>query len=111
MGYKMPYKFENKQRFTLLESNDARCKWTAEDKERVKHLWAEGQSQRAIARVTGMSRRMVSFVLFPEKEKICREQFKERRKDGRYYDKEAHKKAMQTTRKKKHAIMKGHNDN
>ncbi|NOX14941.1 MAG: hypothetical protein GXP61_02755 [Epsilonproteobacteria bacterium] len=48
-------------------------------------MYKNGTAQRAIARKTGISRRYVSFILFPEKEKLCKEQFKQRRKDGRYY--------------------------
>ena len=102
----MPYKHEKKQPFNLTESEDARCKYSKEDKDDAKFLSELGLSQRAISRITGMSRRLISFILDPQKEVISKAQFKERRKDNRYYDKEKHRVAIKATRLKKHKILK-----
>jgi len=84
---------------------DRRVKYTEEDKEDVKILFKGGMSQRAIARETGMSRKMVSFVLFPEKLLKANEEFKQRRKDGRYKPKkEEWRKAMKEHRHYKQSI-------
>lgn len=101
----MPYSFEQSRKFNLTMPSDARCKWSDEDKEAVKALAVDGLSQRAIARKTGISRRLISFILDPQKEAICKAQFKERRKDKRYYKKEKHREAMKATRHKKHKIQ------
>lgn len=103
----MPHKFEKSQHFSLTKQFDARCKYSQEQKEHVKHLINQGISQRSIARMTGISRRLIAFILDPQKEVVCKSQFKERRKDGRYYDKEKHKEAIKSTRRKKLKILRG----
>src|SRR4051812_36207748 len=99
----MPHLHE-KEQFNLLPAYDARCKWSQDDKDRVKYLFETGMSQRAIARETGISRRYISFILFPERLEHAKALFKERRKDGRYYKKETHRKAINATRLKKKLI-------
>ena len=64
-----------------------------------------GLSQRKLAQMFNVSKRTIQFILDPEKKKRCHEQYKERRKDGRYYDKEAHKTAMNKHRRKKHNTL------
>lgn len=63
-------------------------------------------SQRALARKYNISRRMISFILFPEKEQKAKEQFKQRQKDGRYYDKEKHRDYMKKHRNHKKELYK-----
>ena len=58
----------DKTKCSLLPGYDRRCKWTQEDKEDVKYLFSLGLSQREISRRTGISRRLISFILFPERE-------------------------------------------
>lgn len=59
-------------------------KYTEEDRERVRTMYHNGHTQRAIARDIPMSRRMVSFILFPERMQRCKEQFATRQKTGIY---------------------------
>lgn len=61
-------------------------------------------SQRVTARKYGVSRRMVTFIWYPERLERHKELAKERRMDGRYYDKEAHTKAMRDHRKWKQVL-------
>jgi len=96
----MPYKFEYTH-LKLPKNLDRRVKYTEKDKQEVKDLFKGGMSQRGIARTTGMSRRYVSFILFPDRLKKAKEQFKERRKDGRYYDKDKQTKAIKSNRQHK----------
>jgi transposase len=77
----MPYKHEKKK---IPKPLDRRVKYSEADFTKVRDMYEAGQSQRAIARATGMSRRMISFVLFPEKYKHAKDLYQERRKDGRY---------------------------
>ena len=78
----MPYKSE---KIKLLKSQDRRIKLTDEQREEIRMKYSTGlYSQRALAREYGVSRRLISFVLDDEKYQKCREQFKERRADGRY---------------------------
>ncbi len=84
----------------LGRTYDRRVKLTEADKERMKSLYAGGMGVRAIAREYEhkCSRRMVQFVIFPERLKQVQAQYKERRKDGRYYNKENHTKAIRKVR-------------
>ena len=99
----MPKNHE-KYPFSLLPEADKRVKYTQDDFDKVKKLYAEGMSIHGIARVTGMSRRYVQFTLFPERAKHAKDLYRERRKDGRYYDREEHNKAVADLRKRKREI-------
>ena len=78
----MPYKSE---KIKLPKEHDRRIKLTDEQREEIREKYATGlYSQRALAREYGVSRRLISFVLDDEKYQKCREQFKERKADGRY---------------------------
>lgn len=87
---------------------DRRVKLTEVDKEKIKSLHSAGFPIRFIAREfeDKCSRRMIQFVLFPERGKLVAEQFKERRKDGRYYSKENHREAIKGTRRYKKELLK-----
>ena len=61
-------------------------------------------SQQAIARQTHISRRMISFILSPEKLAHANALYKQRRKDGRYYDKNKWRKTMKEHRHYKESI-------
>jgi orotate phosphoribosyltransferase-like protein len=77
---------------------DKRIKITPEKKEMVFSLREKGISQRAIAEEVGISRRSVIYILYPEKLEHSRKLYKERRKDGRYYNKEKHRIFMKSHR-------------
>lgn len=71
---------------------DRRVKLTDEDKKNIIAEYATGLiSQRGLAEKYGVSRRLIQFTLSPEKKERAKEQFAERQKDGRYYDKEKHR--------------------
>lgn len=78
----MPYKSE---KIKLSRSQDRRIKLTDKQRKEIKEKYATGlYSQRALAREYGVSRRLIAFVLDDAKYQKCKEQFKERRADGRY---------------------------
>lgn len=78
----MPYKSE---KIKLSREQDRRVKLSEEQKEEIKRKFASGiYSQRALSREYNVSRRLISFILFPEKAELAKEQFKKRQKDGRY---------------------------
>ena len=93
----MPYKSE---KIKLPKEQDRRIKLTDEQREEIKEKYSTGlYSQRALAREYGVSRRLISFVLDDTKYQKCKEQFKERKADGRYKpDKEAWAKTMREYR-------------
>jgi predicted DNA-binding protein (UPF0251 family) len=96
---------------------DKRVKLTDEDKESIRIEYETGLiSQRDLAKKYSVSRRLIQFVLSPEKQAVAREQFLERQKDGRYYDRERHNEQMKRHRNhkkelyKKRIIRRGIND-
>lgn len=65
---------------------DGRRKLTEQDEENIRKLHKEGVAIREIAREYEgkCSRRLVQFVIFPERKDHAQRLFIERRKDGRY---------------------------
>jgi hypothetical protein len=72
----------------------------------MKTLRDQGLSYAKIAKAIGCSKRAVMFVINPEMQDRCKEQHKERRKDGRYYIKEKHTEQMREHRQYKHEVLK-----
>lgn len=93
----MPSKFEkipinNKE-------HDKRVKLTDEDRKNIREEYAGGGiSQNGLAKKYGVSKRLIQFIINPEKAAIAKQQYAERRKDGRYYDKDKHKEHMKKHR-------------
>lgn len=86
---------------------DRRVKLTNEQKEIIRHRYqTEDTSYNKLAVEYGVSKRLISFIIHPEKEKISREQMKLRQKDGRYYDKDKHAKYVREYRKYKDMLYK-----
>lgn len=100
----MPYAFQYNKKKVPREL-DRRVKITEDQKEAIRTAYHfEHKAQRQIARETGISRRMISFILFPERLEHNAKLYKERRKDGRYYDSQKHRLAMKTHRHYKQTI-------
>ena len=98
----MPYISE---KIPLPPQYDRRRKLTEDDKFEIVRLRKEHNlSQRTLARMFGVSRRLIIFIIDPEKYKRAKAQFKERRKDGRYYDRETNTIAVRNTRQYKHKL-------
>lgn len=83
----MPYKSE---KLKLSPEQDRRRRLTDDQKSEIRKKYESGlYSQRALAREYNVSRRTIQFTVDAEKKERARQQFKERRKDGRYkYSKE-----------------------
>jgi len=64
---------------------DRRCKLLPCQKERMKALWEQGESQRALARLFNVSRRLVQFTCMPEKLEECKQRRAERGGWKQYY--------------------------
>lgn len=71
-------------RYLIPKQLKLNTKYTDNNRFQVLALHEAGYAQRAIARMIPMSRRMVSFILFPERMAKCKEQYAQRQKDGRY---------------------------
>ena len=93
----MPYKSE---KIKLPKEYDRRIKLTDEQREEIRQKYATGlYFQCALAREYGVSRRLIAFVLDDTKYQKCKEQFKERKADGRYKpDRETWAKTMREYR-------------
>ena len=103
----MPYVSEN---IPLTREQDRRVKLSDEQRKEIREKYAEGlYSQRKLAAEYGISRRLVCFIVHPEKEIKCREQYKERRKDGRYKETKEKRAALQRNlrRYKQELYLKG----
>lgn len=78
----MPFTAET---IKLPKQYDRRIKLTDQQREEIKAKYATGlYSQYNLADEYYVSRRTISFILNPDKYEISKEQFRERRKDGRY---------------------------
>lgn len=91
----MPYKHIEKK---IPRELDRRVKYDTMDREKIKLLHKQGYSQRAIAREIPCSRRYVVFTIYPERLKHAAMLYKERRKDGRYYNKDKWREEMKDHR-------------
>lgn len=81
-------------------------KFTDEDRERVKSLYDQGWAKRKIAREMHMDKRMVDFILDPEKMKENAKKFAIRQKEGRYrYPTKEQSAMVAKVRKRKKAIL------
>jgi hypothetical protein len=90
---------------------DRRVKLTAEDKDAIRTQYFNAHpSQRptitSIAAKYNVNRRLIQFILFPEREVRNKELARARRKDGRYYNREKSRKNMQEYRDYKRALSK-----
>lgn len=81
-------------------------KYTDEQKNKVRILYDKGIGIREISREIPMSRRMVQFVLFPERAELAKKNFAKRQKDGRYkYPTEVQTRMVRECRERKKGII------
>ena len=100
----MPFKSD---KIKLPEKFDRRVKLTQEDKSEICFLkYSENLSQRQLARLFGVSRRTIQFVLYPEKLEENKKRREERGGWQQYYDKDKHRDSMKNTRRYKNRLFK-----
>lgn len=78
----MPYKSEKIRICGSLY--DRRQKLTPEDKDEIRRLYPEIQSQRKLAAMFGVSRRLITFIVAPDKDAENKRAQKERKRLGCY---------------------------
>lgn len=72
--------------------HDKRVKLTDADRENIRKDYEGGDiSIRGLERKYKVSRRLIQFILFPERLEKSKKLYAERQKDGRYYDKDKHR--------------------
>lgn len=86
--------------------HDRRIKITDKMREDIKILRNKGLTFQKIADKMEISKRSVIFIIYPEKYEIAKEQFRNRRIDGRYYDKDKWREVMREHRNYKKQLFK-----
>ena len=102
----MPYKFEYTH-LQIPEEKDRRIKLSDSERQEIKEMYGK-ISQRKLAKLFGVSRRLVIFIGCPEKYKLNLQQRKERGGSMIYYDTEKSRKSMKEHRDyKKELYLRG----
>ena len=98
----MPYKYGLKK-LRIPREKDKRVKLSLEERDLIKKLYGE-ISQRKLAAMFGVSRRLIIFIGCPEKYQRNLEQRKARGGSSYYYDAEKHKEYMKRYRRSKQIL-------
>lgn len=85
---------------------DRRVKLLPFEKEEIKTLYKQGASKRHLARSYEVSRRLIDFIVHPERKERDLELRKERGGSKVYYKREKHTAAMRKHRKHKRQVLK-----
>ena len=89
------------------KSLDRRVKLTDEERIEIADAYKSGgTSYNKLAVEYGVSKRLIMFIVNPDKYEVTKKQFAERQKDGRYYDREKHNKAVKKHRDYKKELFK-----
>ncbi len=83
---------------------DKRIKLTPHDKETIFEVWNNGMGIRAIARLYGVDKRLIQFILFPERHERSLELREQRGGSARYYDKDKQRTYIKTHRRYKQSL-------
>jgi hypothetical protein len=85
----------------LPEEKDRRVKIPKDQHEVIKQMYDDGMAIRAIAREYNVDKRLIQFILFPERQLAA----KANREWKKYYDKDDRKGIMKEHRKYKNSIQ------
>ena len=96
----MPYKHIN---YKIPKELDRRCKLSNDDRETIRSL-KDKYSQRQLAKMFDVSRRLIQFILYPDKYKENLERRKERGGSKQYYDKDKWRNTMKEHRSYKQEL-------
>ena len=98
----MPYKHITKK---IPKSKDRRVKLTAQDRLEIPDLYASGHfSQRALAKLYEVSRRLIVFVIYPERAEANYKARVDRGGSKQYYDKDKWREQMRNHRQYKQKL-------
>lgn len=97
----MPDKLDSKP--INNKSLDRRVKLTDAQREEIK-LFKGKATQSSIAKMYGVSRRLIQFIWYPEQHEENKKRRAERGGSAQYYDREKHNKAMRLHRKYKQEL-------
>ena len=99
----MPYKTDKiaiKDDFLSKRSKLIPCQ-----RERITQLFEQGASMTSLAKMFHVNRRLIQFVLFPERLEACKQKRKERGGSKIYYKREKHNESMKRHRKHKQELF------
>jgi transposase-like protein len=101
----MPSPFEKKH---IPKEFDKRRKLSDEDKEEIQYRYLKigGVSQRELAREYGVSRRLIVFIIYPERQIENYKARVDRGGSAIYYEKSKHTEYMRTHREHKNKLYK-----
>ena len=99
----MPYKF-NTKKLIIPTKYDRRVKLTTEEKELIKEAYGK-VSQRKLAKIFEVSRRLIQFIGDPNKQKQNLLRRKERGGSKVYYDRKKNTETMKKHRRYKQELM------
>ena len=89
------------------KSLDRRVKLTDEERIEIADTYKSGgTSYNKLAVEYGVSKRLIMFIVNPDKYEVTKKQFAERQKGGRYYDREKHRMAVKKHRDYKKELFK-----
>lgn len=104
----MPYKFDREKK-KIPKEHDKRVRLTDEDREEIKKLYTRDKlGVREIARMYEgkCSRRLIQFILFPERYEVVKKRQKTEKVWLRQYDRKVHTEAMRRHREHKKKLFK-----
>lgn len=103
----MPSKLDKEK---LPINLNQRIKLRPEQKEKIREIYKIGNfSQRELAKKFNVSRRTITFAIYPERYELAKERRRKAWAEGKYreyYNKEKHRKAIQSIRLRKKLINK-----
>jgi len=102
----MPYKFQT-DKIKLPVGKDRRVKLTPKEKEKICKESLRGASQRELARKYKVSRRLIQFIIDPEKLEKNLLARKKRGSSKIYYNKDYHRESMKEHRQYKQKVLSG----
>lgn len=90
----------------LGENLDRRRKLPRSEHARIRQLYASGKhSQRNLAGMFGVSRRLITFILVPDRERVQKERVKKEKRWLKYYDRETHTENIKNLRDYKRKVF------
>lgn len=99
----MPF---NLDKINLTPKYDRRVKLTPEDKEQIRRLYAQGGfSMRQLAGKFQVSKRLIQFVIYPERLAKLHAQVKLEKRWLKYYDREKHNNSVKSLRRYKRELI------
>jgi hypothetical protein len=94
-------------KYIIPKAQKRTTKYSEADREKVKSLHKNGMSIHSIAKEIPMSKRMVQFILYPERAELAKKNFAKRQKTGVYrYETSVQSSMVRKVRERKKQLLK-----